>query len=123
MIFLILYISYLIISFSYKEYKISSNIEYIKVLKSDLEEKIDEAKKIIVYQTSKAYKNKVLKEQQSFKNIGEKVVYFTSEEKYNKYTKPMDKAVIVEKKQSKEKIDTREMSIYEKWMYFLFNKE
>jgi hypothetical protein len=58
----------LIISFTYKEYKINSNIEYISNLNQSIRDKIEEAEKIIKYKSSLAYKNKVLKEQQSFKN-------------------------------------------------------
>ena len=106
MIVIIIYISYQIISFTYKEYQINSNIEYIKKLTTDVEEKIESAKKIIEYKTSKAYKNKILKEQQSFKNIWEDVIYFTTEENFNKYTT--------------EKERTKDLNIYEKWLYFLF---
>ncbi len=123
MIFFILYISYLIISFTYKEYKINSSIEYMKKLIIKANKDIKEKRSTIEYQTSKAYRNKILKEQQSLKNIWEKVIYFTSEEKYKKYTRPINEVVSNTKKIGKEKIDTREMSIYEKWMYFLFGKE
>ena len=86
MIIIILYISFLIISYTYKEHITNSSIEYIKALTKDVEKKIDSAKKVVEYKTSRAYKNKVLKEQQSFKNVWEKVVYFTTEENFNKYT-------------------------------------
>jgi len=64
-ILIILYISYLIITFTYKEYKITSHIEYISSLNQSLREKIIEAEEIITYKGSLAYKNKILKEQQS----------------------------------------------------------
>ncbi len=121
MIAIIIYISYQIISFTYKEYQINSNIEYIKKLTTDVEEKIESAKKIIEYKTSKAYKNKILKEQQSFKNIWEDVIYFTTEENFNKYTtvkeeKPKETAAIT----TTEKERIKDLNIYEKWLYFLF---
>jgi len=53
---------------TYYEYKINSHIEYISNLNSSIKEKIEVAEKIIEYKSSIAYKNKVLKEQQSFKN-------------------------------------------------------
>ena len=121
MIVIIIYISYQIISFTYKEYQINSNIEYIKKLTTDVEEKIESAKKIIEYKTSKAYKNKILKEQQSFKNIWEDVIYFTTEENFNKYTtvkeeKPKETAAST----TTEKERIKDLNIYEKWLYFLF---
>jgi len=56
------------LSFTYKEYKINSHIEFIKNLNQSIKERIDEAEDIIKYKSSVAYKNKVLKEQQSYKN-------------------------------------------------------
>ena len=68
MIGVILYIFYLISTFTYKEYQISSHIEYITNLNEEIKKKITLADSIIKYKQSKAYKNKVLKAQQSFKN-------------------------------------------------------
>jgi hypothetical protein len=68
MIGAILYIFYLIITFSYKEYKISSDIEYLTQLNESIKNKIELADSIIQYKQSKAYKNKILKSEQSFKN-------------------------------------------------------
>jgi hypothetical protein len=68
MILIILYISYLIVSFKFREYKINSNIEYIVKLNTELQEKIEIASNLIEYKTSKAYKNKILKEEQGYKN-------------------------------------------------------
>jgi hypothetical protein len=51
-IWIILYLLYLIISFTYKEYKINSHIEYISELNKSIKEKISEAEKIITYKSS-----------------------------------------------------------------------
>lgn len=122
LISIILYIWYLIINFSYKEYKIASNIEYIKELNKNIKEKIEEAKKTIEYKSSLAYKNKILKEQQSYKNKGEEVIFITTQKEYNKYTQVKDEIIIEEDFQI---IDspTDNMSIYEKWMYLIFKKD
>ncbi len=61
-------------------FAISIIIESIKI-------KIDEAEKIIKYKSSSSYKNKILKEQQSFKNIWENVIFLTTEKIYDKFTK------------------------------------
>jgi cell division protein FtsL len=85
LLFITLYIIYLIISYKYREYKINSNIEYLKSMNEEISLKIDEAESLMEYKTTRAYRNKILKEQQGLKNKGEKVVYLTSEQKYNKY--------------------------------------
>lgn len=121
MILIILYITYLIISFSYKEYKISSNIDSIKQFSAEIEKKIEIAKQTIKYKTSKAYKNKILKEQQSMKNKWEKVVFLTKEEDFKKYTNWIEnlKLEIIETKKEENK-ETIEMSVFEKWMWKIF---
>ena len=116
MIIIILYISFLIISYTYKE--------HIKALTKDVEKKIDSAKKVVEYKTSRAYKNKVLKEQQSFKNVWEKVVYFTTEENFNKYTTIEEKKPeTVITNDNNEQINVKDFSIWERWMYLLFKKQ
>ena len=124
MIWIILYILYLILSFTYKEYKINSHIEYISSLNSVIKNKISEAEKIIEYKSSLAYKNKVLKEQQSFKNKWEIVVYLTTEKIYNKFTtKEVEQKdeiinnIIIEDS----KLDN--MKISQKWLYLIFKKD
>ena len=123
MISIILYILYLILLFSYKEYKINSHIEYISNLNKNIKEKIIEAEKIIKYKSSLAYKNKVLKEQQSFKNKWEKVVYLTSQKNYNKFTNvPIKENIEIKQDPIKDsKFDN--MNIYEKWLYLVFKIE
>ncbi|MDD3793335.1 MAG: hypothetical protein PHI37_00805 [Candidatus Gracilibacteria bacterium] len=126
MIFITLYIIGLIGNFKYKEYKINSNIEYIRNLNKEIEIKIKNTNEMIEYKTSSAYKNKVLKEQQGFKNKAENVVYLTSEDKYNKFTQELSEYKDeIEKMTNEQDIDTeiKEMSIYEKWIYFLFKKD
>jgi len=123
MIWIILYILYLIINKTYYEYKINSHIEYITSLNSSIKNKINEAEEIIKYKSSLAYKNKILKEQQSFKNKAEKVVYLTTETMYNKFVnKDKEKSTIVEKTvQTDSKLDN--MNISQKWLYLIFKKD
>lgn len=121
-IWIILYISYLIIGFTIKEYKINSNIEYITELNQTIKEKIKEAEKIITYKSSSAYKNKVLKEQQSFKNKWEDVIYLTTEKIYNKFTAEIKPLEVVNVETNKDKV-LNEKTIYEKWIYLIYNKD
>lgn len=123
LIVIIFLLWYLIISFTIKEYKINLDIKFIENLTIKLESEIESAKKVIEYKTSKAYKNRILKEQQSFKNNWEDVVYFTSEESFNKYTTKKDfteKEKIITKDELELKID--DLSIFERWVYFIFKK-
>lgn len=124
LILIILYSLYLIWSFKYKEYKINSHIEYISMLNLKISEKIEEANNIIEYKSSNAYKNKILKEQQWFKNKWELVTYLTSEQVYNTYTSDI-KDTITEmaiEGIENENQEIKEMTVYEKWIYLLFNK-
>ena len=123
MIMVVLYLFYLIISFTYKEFKINDNIEYITQLNKELRDWIEKADNIIKYKKSKAYINKVLKEQQSLKNEAEVVIYLTTEKKYNKYTKELpEENIIIDKNIFKNNIITS-MDIYQKWVYLIFNKD
>ena len=123
MIWIILYIWYLILNFTYKEYKINSHIEYISEINADIKQKIEDAEKIIKYKRSLAYINKVLKEQQSFKNKWEDVVYLTTETIYNTFaTENSFTWEVIEEVIRKESV-TDNMNIYEKWLYFIFEKK
>jgi hypothetical protein len=64
-----------------------------------------------------------LKEEQWLKNKSEEVVYLITEKKYDKYTRnilePEKKNIIFS--EVEEIINT--MTIFEKWIYFLFKKD
>ncbi len=122
MIWIILYIWYLILSFTYKEYKVNSHIEYITQINKEVKNHINEAEKIIKYKSSMAYKNKILKEQQSYKNKWEEIIYLTTEKFYNKFTKEeIVEEITIKPSIAYSKLDN--MNIYEKWLYFIFKKE
>lgn len=124
LLLVILYIIYLIIAFSYREYKINSNIDYIQTLNDEIRDKNAYAEEMIQYKRSPSYRNMILKEDQSFQNKGEKVVYLTTQQTYDKFTK---QNLIEEIKQEKV-INTIDyiidsMTIYEKWIYYIFWKD
>ena len=123
LIIIILYILYSIIDYKYKEYKINSHIEYISALNKEIKANIIKAKDIIEYKKSSAYKNKILKEEQWLKNKWESVIYLTSEDNYNKYTKSIKKEEAVPIKEKEDEDITYAMNIYQKWIYFLFKKD
>ncbi len=120
LIAIILYLLYLIVDYKYKEYKINNHIEVIDNNNSKMTENISYYKEQLEYINTKAYKNKVLKEEQSMKNKWEIVIFITNEDKYNRFSK--DEVTLVASPQVERKIQDS-MDIFEKWMYFLFNKD
>lgn len=89
-------------------------------------EKIKEAQDTLENKSTKAYKNKILKSQENKRNPGEEVVSFITEEKYNKYTQiqennPNQIALPQSLLDENSLIDT--MTIYEKWIYLIFDKD
>lgn len=120
LIVVILYLIYLIIDYKYKEYKINTHIEYIEKSNEKMKQLISENKDILEYISTKAYKNKVLKEEQSMKNKWESVIFITNEDNYNKFSKN-EISDIQPIKETKKIQDG--MEIYEKWIYFLFKKD
>jgi len=121
LIFIMLYLLYLIIDYKYKEYKVNSHITYLKEINQSISDEINNNKQILDYLNSKAFKDKTLKEEQWLKNPWENVIFITDEENYNKYTtKNTDtmKSIIL-----KEKNVYDSMTIFQKWVYFLFKKD
>lgn len=118
---IILYLLYLIIDYKYKEYKINNHIEIIQKNNEKIIKQIEKNKETLEYINTKAYKNKVLKEQQAMKNKGEVVIFITNEDKYNKFSRENAEIEILPVKEEKNIQDT--MEIYQKWIYFLFNKD
>ena len=125
LIIVMLYIIYSIIDYKYKEYKINSLISYIEKSNEDIKLKINEAKNLIEYRKSKSYVNKVLKEEQSLKNKWEKVIFITTEKTFDKFAKnDFYKSEINEYNDNNWNDSIINwMTIYQKWMYFLFKKD
>ena len=124
MIFFILYLSYLIIDFTYNDNKKNQYIEEIVKLNTEIKDSLVKWEEIINYKASKAYINKIRKEEQGEKWEWELVVYLTTQEKYNKFTKikeEINKENIVIETDNQNNI--KEMTIYQKWIYFIFRKD
>lgn len=119
---IILYLSYLIVSYKYKEYKINTRIDYLEQENSKIAAEIKKNKETLEYLNTRAYKNKLLKEEQSLKNKWEKVIFITNEETYNTFAK--DSQVQLQQVYEEEKTNIYDtMTIFQKWMYFLFKKD
>ncbi len=121
MIVIILYLSYLIVSYKYREFKINNHIEYIEKENEKISKEIKINKDSLEYLNTNAYKNKVLKEEQALKNKWEVVVFITNEAEYDVFTKTWSISDI--KNDYKEKNIYDWMDIWQKWLYFLFKKD
>lgn len=122
LIFLLLFLLYNIITHKYWEYKIYEHIKAISELNLEIEDYIKKANEIIKYKKSEAYKNKILK-QDNLKNKSEFVVYLKNEDQYNKFIKNVEDDEILEENKIKILDETYGMTIYQKWMWFLFKKD
>jgi hypothetical protein len=72
---------------------------------------------------SKSYADKIKKGQQWLKNKWEIVYIITDENKYNKFTRSEpEKKDLIDYDESKNSI-TDWMTIYQKWIYFLFKDD
>jgi len=123
MIWVMLYILYLIIIFSIEEYKENANIKKLQSFIVETTDYNKNALDTIEYKQSKAYINMVKKEQQSLKGKWEKVIYLTTQKNYNKYTTETNITINDEiETKSKEYNITDNMSISEKWSYYIYKK-
>lgn len=121
-----LYLIYLVISYKYTDYKIYKYTQELWEINTEFFEKIEYAKEILEYKNTKAYKNKILKSQQWMKNKWEEVIFLISEKKYNSYTQDsqnIQNEWISSKSLLDEKSLLSTMTIYQKWIYLIFNKD
>lgn len=119
-----LYIIYLIVTYKYNEYKINTHINNIILLNESLRDKIVYTRETIEYKSSKAYIDKILKQEQNKKNPREIVLFITPEKQFNKYTS--NESVIKERTSNTDISQwyvTDNMSVREKWFYFLFQQD
>ena len=91
-------------------------------MNNDISKNIEIATELINYKSSNAYKNKILKWELWYKNTWESVIYLTTENNYNKYTKNTDEELI---KKDLIEIDENndELTIFQKWIKFIFKKD
>ncbi len=115
---------FLVINYKYREYKINSYIEEIQILNKDIKKSIDEIESLIVYKSTFAYKNKLMKQEQGLKNKKEKVMYLTDEKEYEKYTNPnyeeTYKKAHIENIDNANDIELKTKTNFQKWIYFIF---
>ena len=122
LIAIMFYMIYLTISYKYNEYVINTKIERLYENNEKIWERIKSRKEEIEYKSSKSYKNKMLKEEQWYKNKWEKVVYLISEEKINELkdiSESIEETVVLTEFEQ----TINSMTIFQKWVFFLFNKD
>lgn len=118
-----LYVLYLIVSYKYDEYRINKHIDSIISLNESLRNKIDSTKDLIEYKSSKAYINKILKQEKNKKNKAELVLLITPQKQYEKYTTDIPEIAKDSTVIAKQVNITDNMSIKQRWFYFLFKKD
>lgn len=98
-------------------------------LNEEISKKIKEANNLIWYKSSNAYKNKILKEQQWYKNKWEIVVFLTNEQRFNIYTSDLneDSSSIISYDENDNSnsdiLNKKNMTIFEKWIFLIFWKD
>jgi len=122
-VIIMLYVIYLIISYKYDEYKIDRHIDSIVSLNESLRSKIETTKELIEYKSSKAYINKVLKQEKNQKNKAEIVLLITPQKEFEKYTSDIPEINSDIQVIPKQINITDNMSIKQRWMYFLFKND
>lgn len=117
---------YLVLSYKYEEYRIFQYTQSLSEINETYLSQIQNAQEILENRSTRAYRNKVLKSEQWLKNPGEEVVFLITEEKYKKYT---ETETLVEEEPYKNQnlLDEESllatMTIYQKWVYFLWWKD
>lgn len=108
-------------SFKYEQYQVKQTMDEIAFNNMKLKWSIGDRREFIDYKSSRAYKNRVLKEQEGLKSKGETVLYITSQEDYEKYTAPY-KLELAEIEEVKIDPELEGLTNIEKWERFLFGK-
>ncbi len=128
LIAIFLYLLYLIISYTYNDYKIGKYIYDIEQINLSLLASIEETERELEQKMTPAHKNKILKTEQWLKNKEEEVLYLISEERYKMFTQEQEIEAPVALRSISERIGDTEnliasMTIQERWMYFIFRKD
>ncbi len=122
LIIIMLYLLYNILNLKYETYleeKIKEDLENQNKILYLENKKIKQ--KEIPYMKSEAYKDKLAKETSKYKNPWEDFLQVIEEQKYEKYRKGIEEAEEIKKPKEEKVYDS--MTNFEKWIYFLFNKD
>lgn len=121
LVWIFLIVLYLVLAFKYEQYKVKQAMDEIAIDNLKLKDSIDQRREFISYKSSKAYKNRILKEQEGLKSKGETVLYITTQADYEKYTAPY-KLEISEVPEKTIDPELEGLTNIEKWERFLFGR-
>jgi len=123
LVILLLYLSFKIFQFEYKKYIISGYIKEQSITIQNLKSYLEETTQTLKYINTRAFKNKVLKSEEWMKMKWEEVVVLTSEKIYKKFSWKQIIQNVWATKEKKEYNITSWMTNFQKWIYFLLNKD
>lgn len=128
LLWIFLYLLYLVGSYSYRDYQVRAYIAEIQEVNNRTLETIRETERNLNQKLTLAHKNKVLKTEQWMRGLWEEVLFLISEERYRMFTQePSWEELVFERTISERIWDTKNliatMTIYERWMYFLFRED
>lgn len=121
LIWIMLYLLYNILNNEYKNYKDEKITENFSVDKKIILEKIKDRKEEFAYKNTKAYNDRINKSSMKWLNSWEEMLQVVEENNYNKYNNDLD--VIIKKPEKREEYIYDWMSIFQKWIYFIFEKD
>lgn len=117
---------YVVLDYKYNEYQIYKYTQSLIEFNAQAQEKTQEAQRILINRSTKAYKNKIIKSQLNKKNPGEEVIFLIEEEKYNKYTQNVaanPARIVTSQNLLDEKSLISTMTNYQKWVYLILDKD
>jgi len=120
LLLLIVYESYLVVLYKYKDFQINSYLSYITGENEKIEESIEKKKEHLAYVKTNAFLDKIAKTSQNKKNPGEEVIVLVTDEEVEEYKRiDTSKQMIGGGGQKISK--TAGMTNGEKWMYYIFD--
>lgn len=118
------YLVYLILQNAQKQYIIRQYKESQIVSIREISSTKKENNNIKAYKSTRAYRNKILKEQQWESMKWEKVIYLIYDEKYNIFSNSLwTENTSIDKTIKTQKKIISQMSPFEKWVYFILKQD
>lgn len=119
LIIVILYLLYLIINYKYTEFIVNTHIENIKNENIVTKTQIENSQRLLEHINTRAYKNKVLKREQGYKNKWEYVITLTTQQN-TRIVNENTRNISIQNVNYDPYIGKNNI---EKWIYFLFKNK